>query len=722
MVVIVSSELAEKLAKIGFEVVLRNSQLVVKLGRDRQVEGFYNIAIVIKDSDAERLSESLAKVLRESLVVEVAACVFCKSTKIVREGDKYVCENYHTMPREALDSVKIAFVQVDATGRKEDREIAKILQYGATGDKAEIKTCGEVVLNELAKLVHDHLAPVLADVLKLVVSELSLAIGSIEYHVKRLEKSIEREEVRGNIGVAIDTTKLQTLTDLGISREIALAQLQLHTFNKISERQSRSAILASKAIVEKFRYVKAFYIGDSQSRKGLLGIYCFDGLRWVNCETEIFNFLSELYKKAELDLAGISYSKLRSDVEKFIADNLKDYLRYEPLKIAFKNCVWSWETERCGDPNPEDYVYHLIPWSINTGLMESILRELRSKVVLDQKDYEGIVFKYADRYTPKTLTAFRQWAGSKWILLYELMGAVLYPSPIKKAVLLTDAEGKDGDTGKSTYIKYLQLVLGPENYSGVPLQVLVSEEFRFQRAAIYRKLANFYADLPERAVKDVGAFKVLTGEDTIVIERKFRDPIVWRPYTKHIFSANTPPHVENADVAFWKRWLVIEFVGEFKEKVKDFEKTLADEIPNALAIALACFTVVMRRRFTFSYENTAEDAKNKWLSKSDTVYAFLSWAIENQTLRKADGIITKVSNIYETYVSWCKAYGEDPIAQNRFTMRLKQLGYEVINRGGKSYLKSYALDKERAKELLEKEVEETTAEETEQRTIQEYLS
>jgi P4 family phage/plasmid primase-like protien len=717
-VLAVSRELAEKLAKIGFEVALGSNQLVVKLGRDRQLEGFYNVAIVIRDPDAERLSESLAKVVKESLVVEVAACIFCKSVRIVREGDKYVCENYHTMPREALDSIKIAFVQVDATGREGDREIAKILKYGATGDKAEIRTCGEVVLNELTELIHDHSTPVLADMLKLVVSELSLAIGSIEYHVKR----VEREEARGGTGVAIDTTKLQALTDLGVSREMALALLQLHTFNKISERQSRAAILASKAILERFRYVKAFYTGDSQSRKGLLGIYCFDGLRWVNCETEVFNFLSELYRKAELDLAGISYSKLRSDVEKFIADNLKDYLRYEPLKIAFKSCVWSWETERCGDPDPEDYVCHLIPWSINTGLLETILRELRSKVVLDQKDYEGIVFKYADRYTPKTLSAFRQWAGSKWILLYELMGAVLYSSPIKKAVLLTDAEGRDGDTGKSTYIKYLQMVLGPENYSSIPLQALVGEEFRFQRAAIYRKLANFYADLPEKAVKDVGAFKVLTGEDTIVIERKFRDPIVWRPYTKHIFSANTPPPVENADAAFWKRWLVVEFVGGFKEKVKDFEKTLEDEVPNTLAIALACFTIVMSRRFTFSYENTAEDAKNKWLSKSDSVYAFMSWSIESQVLKKVDGVAAKVSSIYETYVSWCKAFGEDPVAQNRFTMRLKQLGYEVVNRSGRSYLKGYVLDRERARELIEKEAEEIVTEGIEQRTAQNHTA
>lgn len=106
------------------------------------------------------------------------------------------------------------------------------------------------------------------------------------------------------------TIILLPIAPLITSRETALALLQLHTFNKISEKQNRAVILAAKAILEKFRHVKALYIWDAHNKKVLLGIYCFDGLRWINCETEIFNFLSELYKRAELDLAGVNYSKL----------------------------------------------------------------------------------------------------------------------------------------------------------------------------------------------------------------------------------------------------------------------------------------------------------------------------------------------------------------------------------------------------------------------------
>jgi Predicted ATPase len=154
------------------------------------------------------------------------------------------------------------------------------------------------------------------------------------------------------------------------------------------------------------------------------------------------------------------------------------------------------------------------------------------------------------------------------------VGFTLYPRPYKKAVLLIDSEDREGDTGKSTYIRYLQLVLGRENYSSIPLQALIDIDNRFVASHIYRKLANFYADLPERAVSEVGQFKVLTGEDTITIDRKFRDPFTWLPYTKHIFSANRPPRVLKPDMAFWKRWLVVEFIGAFKDILKTSRRHL----------------------------------------------------------------------------------------------------------------------------------------------------
>jgi putative DNA primase/helicase len=244
-------------------------------------------------------------------------------------------------------------------------------------------------------------------------------------------------------------------------------------------------------------------------------------------------------------------------------------------------------------------------------------------------------------------------------------------------------------------------VLGRENYSAVPLHALVDLEKRFVASQIYRKLANFYADLPGKALSEIGQFKVLTGEDSVTIDRKLKEPFTWLPYTKHIFSANKPPRVANPDRAFWKRWLVIEFVGGFKEPIKEFEKTLIGEIPQAVAIGVVAFYNVLKRG-SFSFENTPEDARHKWMSRSDAVYAFMEWLKSNGVLVENPTGRVRVDDLYEYYVKYCDYVDTEPVEQRLFTKRLKELGYTIKKPQHYSTLYGYSLNGERLRELLKK--------------------
>jgi len=107
----------------------------------------------------------------------------------------------------------------------------------------------------------------------------------------------------------------------------------------------------------------------------------------------------------------------------------------------------------CRPHSPSRLVFHYIPHKADVELLDTLLKA------------GSIPEDVVERHAPRTLKAFREWVGNKWILLFELLGLVLYPKPCKKLVLLVDAEGREGDTGKSTYIKYLQLVLGGLRFS-----------------------------------------------------------------------------------------------------------------------------------------------------------------------------------------------------------------------------------------------------------------
>jgi len=462
---------------------------------------------------------------------------------------------------------------------------------------------------------------------------------------------------------------------------------ELNKTTKLSQRITIAAKYLVDAAIEHFSYVRNFTTPEGVD----LGIHCWDGKRYRKCEDDVKMWLEGVYRALRLEYYGIRYTVLNKEVMARLEDRTREKVEYEPMMIAFNNCVFDWGSLECLPHDPNRVVFHYIPHDLDVSVLKEAL-------------VNGVTEELVDKYTPKTLRAFKDWVGDKWVLLYEVMGSLPYPRPIKKAFLLTDAEDRHGmgDTGKSTYIRYLRRALGSENTSAVSLHDLVDPNKRFAASQIYRKLANFYADLPKEAITDVGKFKVLTGEDPITIEFKFKQPFTWLPYAKHIFSANEPPPVSNADDAFWNRWIVIEFIGAFPQKIRDFEESLVDEIPKALAIAIAAFKAVLDRR-SFSFENTPEDAKLKWMSRSNSVFAFIQWLRSNKALIEDSAGRVRVSELYRYYTMWCQVNGRNALRQNLFTIELKREGFEIRMPERKSTIIGYRLDTDALNKLLGEE-------------------
>jgi putative DNA primase/helicase len=686
--------LIDSLQRQGVEFVFRDSELCevsnagkaqfieIKLGPEK-VEGFYIAAIIVKDLAILNRCETLRSIVNKTTSLICPKCLKCGSRKLIAKGNAIWCLDCNayieTVDFGELDFDRVYIVRLDLTNVG---SVEKVLggEGVLKGDSVEIVTRGHIIINRYCEIERgfNYIYTVMDFELRDIVDSLGLRALS------KLRKSPREQEIES------------LASELGISKELVAQLKELSRERKVTERLTKAAKLVADAVIEYFRHVKNFVLVSG----GDIGIHCFDGKRWRECESNILSYISRVYKALKLEDCGVRYTALEKEVLAILRDSTREHLKYDGNSIAFDNCVFDWDTSSCEEHKPNKMVFHYIPYNIDVGLFGSILKEIKGKLALTQQEYETIIERYASTYTPKTLKAFKEWVGDKWILLYEILGFTLYPKPYKKAVLLTDAEGKEGDTGKSTYIRYLQLVLGRENYSNVPLQALTDPNLRFTASQIYRKLANFYADLPEKALTNVGALKVIAGEDAITIERKYREPFSWMPYTKHIFSANTPPSVSNADTAFWKRWLVVQFVGNFEKPVRWFENSLVDEIPKAIALGTACFYYVLQRG-GFSYEGTPEDAKNIWLAKADTIHAFIQWA-SGSVLKSSKNVLVRVEDVYEVYVKWCEAVGEEPVAQSQFTKRLRQLGYPIVKRASVTHLKNYAFDKEHALELITK--------------------
>ena len=527
---------------------------------------------------------------------------------------------------------------------------------------------------------------------------LTIRLGNASVLVKDLNElnyMLELLLYRAGIDLGPSKTKvLMTLTN--ILRDV-LEDESLRDPNKCildgELLRERNIPAIATELANRFRDInnaKTFYLGDTE-----LGLYCWNGRKYVECESLALKFLEDNYRLNELEKYKIRRTLLAKEFIFALKHSTHYQLKYERTMISYNNLVLDWDALLSWDlqnafkkHNPDLIIFHHIPHDLNKELILNELKGLE-KYTPPTISTERLE-KLAEKYTPKTLKAFKVWVGKKWILLYEIIGAVQYPKPIKKAFLIYGPT----DGGKSTLLKLIMKLIGKDNYSSVKLQALINPEYRFMTYRIYGKLANIYADLPISALRNLGEFKVLTGGDSIEVERKFRDPFTWNNvYVKFIFSCNKPPKIANleeADEAFWRRWLVVEFPNPIPEdkKIDDFENILLSEAPNILAISILAFYNVIRRGYRFSYENTAEDAKNKWLSATDSVYAWL-------LARKNEGVLvedktarTESSKLYEDYINWCETNEvdeDDRVDQGQFTKRLKRYGLKAVTKERKTY-------------------------------------
>ena len=249
--------------------------------------------------------------------------------------------------------------------------------------------------------------------------------------------------------------------------------------------------------------------------------------------------------------------------------------------------------------------------------------------------------------------------------LEELIGYCLYKGmPIHRAFLFVGG----GSNGKSTLINIIKTFLGRENVASISLQRLTID--RFAVSALIGKLANLFPDLSNKAIKQTGVFKILTGNDLIGAERKFGGFQNFTNYAKFIFSCNEVPDADDDSNAFFRRWILINFPNVFEgdkaNKNLINELTTPEELSGLLNVALAGLKSLLEKG-DFSNIQTTEALKERYTRMASPVKAF----IMDKLLVDSNGEITK-DNLYSKFILYCKEKNYPPKANNVFAKDLKE--------------------------------------------------
>ena len=267
--------------------------------------------------------------------------------------------------------------------------------------------------------------------------------------------------------------------------------------------------------------------------------------------------------------------------------------------------------------------------------------------------------------------SLRQWIPEREarLFLQEFAGYCLIPdTSFHKALFLVG----NGSNGKSTFLNVLSALFGEENLFNIPLHRLSD---RFETANIQDKLVNICPDIDPTYLKKTGTLKTIIAGEALWGEYKYHMPFSFNSVVRLIFSTNELPMSRDHSEGWYRRFEIVRFPNEFKKTDFGFDPDLESKLKEEIS---GIFNWVveglrrLKRKGNFTRSNSIIQAKREYEIENDSVASFLD---ENIEIDEEGYEIC--SYVYNEYKAYCQEANLSPIGRNRFTTRIKSLGYPV---------------------------------------------
>lgn len=214
-------------------------------------------------------------------------------------------------------------------------------------------------------------------------------------------------------------------------------------------------------------------------------------------------------------------------------------------------------------------------------------------------------------------------------------------------------------SGKSTLLRMLEALVG-RHRSAVTLHDLSTN--RFASASLYGAMLNVAGDLSDHHVDDLSTFKLVTGDDAVSGERKFRDAFVFHNTALFVFSANQPPTVSETSRAYLAR--VRPFLFPYTlEGAEDqaIEARLLAELPGVLVRLVEGARRWLDRG---GYGIGDQLVADEFAQASDVAAQFAT-----QVLAAHPGGFVSGSDVFGAYTDWAAQNGRGRLGRTKFLAR-----------------------------------------------------
>ena len=284
-----------------------------------------------------------------------------------------------------------------------------------------------------------------------------------------------------------------------------------------------------------------------------------------------------------------------TDIPRISNDEMERYDHY----IAFENCIYDAKRNK-SLPHSPDY---LTIGFIKANYYEDLHLENPPKLFIN---YLKSVTKGDQLEVKRLCEAFAYWLSNyNKIRCYFILFGV-------------------SQSGKSTLTTLLQHLHGEEYVSAVPFHKL---DKSFYIAEFFGKKINICGEISSSKLQDDGIFKMLTGNDLIMADKKYGQPFSFYNKAKIIFNGNIPMRIETEDnsEAIPNRIEIFNFPYSFPkdEVIPDFYIQLLKEKDAIVSFLMETLQELVASGFLLTKTPQSEKLKEEFTSCINPIRRFV---------------------------------------------------------------------------------------------------
>lgn len=309
------------------------------------------------------------------------------------------------------------------------------------------------------------------------------------------------------------------------------------------------------------------------------------------------------------------------------------------FEVPFENGVYNIQTGQLRDHRDKDYLLTVIPHKYDPEAFNSLWLECLVTWLDD---------------SPDKAQALQQFFG------YMLMSQACY----KKALVLYGPS----DSGKTVITNVIHHLVGLENICHISVGVM-DDDRKLQ--PIKYKMVNIIEELPYNSlIADAGFKRLVSTNQAITIDPKYKDPEQYLPSCKHVISTNVLPMINDKTEACYNRLLLIYFANVIAKTDQDTELTakLCNDIPGIINWALDGARDLIQNKGRFPVLEESKQILDEHKREQNPIAYWV-----DQHLVAQDGCTETVETLYQNFMQTHR--GKMSFIQ--FARLLGQLGYET---------------------------------------------